>query len=91
MYWYPQFDYFHTGDVRQMPMPMPGTEMERMRRMMEQHMAVTNEVLRIVRENNRLLGLIYSRLVGPYPVRADAVQDTTVNIIGEQNSLKSNQ
>lgn len=57
MYWYPQvIDYYpySAGDFRQMPaMPMPMEDMERMRRMMERHMATSEEILRTVRELRR--------------------------------------
>ncbi|WP_018131452.1 hypothetical protein [Effusibacillus pohliae] len=76
MYWDP-YDYYRFGDARQIMPGVPGPELDRMYRMMAQHFTVTNEILRVVRENQRLLRAIHARLVSPqypYPGRGEEVE-----------------
>lgn len=72
MYWYPKYGYYPVEDFRQVSMP----EMERMYRMMERHFAVTNEILGIVRDNNRILRSIQDRLTG-FPPRVTEARDSS--------------
>ncbi|MFC4769820.1 hypothetical protein [Effusibacillus consociatus] len=73
MYWYQQYSYYPVEDFRQVSMP----DMERMRQIMERHFVVTNEILGVVRDNNRMLRAIQAHLTGLPPREPEARDSST--------------
>lgn len=71
------------------PAPMPMMEMAEMRRMMTRHMAVTNEILGIVRENQRLLGLLNQYVVGGVGVPPKPREDVIQNQFDDTNQIET--
>jgi Fe-S oxidoreductase len=68
MYGYPQYsqgNYDHSLELNRMTRQY----MEQMHQTMEQHVAVTNEMLELVRRNHEILTMIYQRNYGAYPPR----------------------
>ncbi|MCP6682639.1 hypothetical protein [Bacillus nakamurai] len=63
MYWHPQVFYNYSRQLDR----MNRNKIEQLRRIMEQQLAATNEILTHVQRHDQLLTMLYSRQFGAYP------------------------